>query len=681
VGIVLHLRDPAPGSDGKAGAIVTFNGHKLERLLPGAAWAAHRVEIPADWFHQGVNELVLSGQPGRTAIQWLDLRLPGPQAHVTVGDTTRRALVSSGPLVVDLPDPLPAGARLDVSLARLPCFLPPTGRPVRYRIEWCRLQADHAGNMQPEGEWQVLLEELVRPEEVTEPGTDGQDWWIDRIVPLDLSGGGPVRLRLLAKGREGGESAGIFQVWGPLLLSWPGTEPVGDTVPEAGLNLIVILADTLRADRLGAGGSAERLTPALDALAAESVQFRDTMSQAPSTVPSVSSFFTGRYFNRINRWVNQNSLPPMVPLFAEMLAAEGVQTMAVVANPLIMPETGFARGFDEYYHLPGTARKFYGREDLPVHRPAEAVNARFLERLPSLSRGRFFAYLHYMDPHDPYPVEPGAELRFSGGRLDGLPWEGWLGPAVEEVTGHGSSSIGPLDRRMVARAYDNGVRHLDRQLGLLLAELRRRGLLSRTVVAVVADHGEELFDHGLPGHGHTVYDELLRVPALIRFPRQPGYPRPVVVTRRVELLDVAATLLDVMGAGPAGEYAGRSLLPLLQGNTGTGTDRARYFETRDRHWVKPPLDDFLAGVESDGWKLVHDRRDGVVRLFHLDVDPGETEDLSAIHAEKTSRMSRLLQAWLAGQQPLEPAEEEAASTGRAVAERETEALKALGYMQ
>ncbi len=674
VGLVLQLHDPATESGGRAGVIVTFNGHKLERLDPGAVWAEHRVDIPVGWFHQGVNELVLNGQPGRTAIRRLDLLLPGPLSHATAGDTTRRALVSSVPLEVDLPHPLPAGARLDVSLALVPHVLPFSCRPVSYRIEWCRLQADHAGNMLPEGEWQVLLEELVRPEEMTEPGAADQGWWVDRMVLLDLPAGSPLRLRLCAD---------TLQVWGPLLLSWPGTEPAEDSVPEAGLNLVVILADTLRADRLGAGGSAERLTPALDALAAESAQFRDTMAQAPSTVPSVSSFFTGRYFGRIASWVERHSLPPALPLFAEELAGGGCRTLAVVSNPVMLPETGFARGFDEYHHLRGSARRFQGREELPVHQPAEAVNARFLQRLPSLARGRFFAFLHYMDPHDPYPVEGDecGELRFSTGRLDGQPWEGWLGPAVDDITTNGHSSIGPRDRRMVARAYDNGVRHLDRQLGLLLAELRRRGLLSRTVVAVVADHGEELFEHGLVGHGHTVYDELLRVPALIRFPGRPGYPRPVVVTRRVELLDVAATLLDVMGAGPAEDRAGRSLLPLLQGNTGTGPDRARYFETRDRHWVKPPLDDFLAGVESDGWKLVHDRRDGVERLFHLDVDPGETEDLSAMHAEKNSGMSRLLQAWLAGQQPLEPAEEEAASTGRAVAERETEALKALGYMQ
>ena len=661
--ILLHLRDPRAAVAGTPGVIVTFNGRKVERFFPGEAWTDHRIELPADWFRQGVNELVLNGEPGRTAIQWIDLVLPGPQTHLTVGDTTRRALVSPQPLVIDLAGPFPDDARLDLSLALAPWPASSAAGRTSYRLEWCR----------PSGEWELLLEKGMRG-----PFDEYATWrhgeWSDHIVSLARLAGGPVRLRLSARGP--------LPAWGSLTLRGPENGTAAQAVASDGPNLILILADTLRADRLGAGGSAVRLTPALDAFAAESVFFRDTMAQAPATVPSVSSFFTGRYFNRLARWVDKRSLPPGLPLFAEALAEEGCRTLAVVANPLLLPETGFARGFDEYHHLPGVVRQFHGRGGMSVYQSAEAVNACFLQRLPSLAGGRFFVYLHYMDPHDPYLLEDedGAP-RFSGGRLEGLPWEGWLGPATREILDHGESSIVAGDREMVARAYDNGVRHLDRQLGLLLAQLRRRGLLSNTVVAVVADHGEELFEHGLLGHGHTIYDELLRVPALVRFPRQPSYPRPSVVPHRVELLDVAATLLEVMGAGPPEGHAGSSLLPLLLGGEVTGRDRVRYFEIRDRPWIEPPLNDYLVGVESDGWKLIRDRRSSVVWLYNLDTDPGETEDLSAIHVGKAREMRRQLRAWMSGQRPLEPGAGDAPRSGGEVAQREVEALKALGYMQ
>lgn len=662
--IRLRLRDPRAAGDAAAGVIVTFNGRKVKRIVPGEAWSDHRLVLPADRFQQGVNELVLVGEPGRTAIRWLDLALPGPQVHATAGDITRRALVSPAPLVIDLADPLPAGARLGFSLAMDPRPAPPAAAKTSYRLEGCR----------PDGEWELLLEKGSR-----EPCDEYSVWrhggWSDHVVSLARLAGGLARLRL-----SGGGSLGV---WGSLTLSWPGTGTAPEAVEAAGPNLILILADTLRADRLGAAGSAVRLTPSLDALAGESVLFRDTMAQAPSTVPSVSSFFTGRYFSRLARWVDRHCLPPALPLLAQTLAAEGCRTLAVVSNPLLLPETGFARGFDEYHHLPGVIRQFHERGNLTVYQPAEAVNARFLQCLPSLAKSRFFAFLHYMDPHDPYPVENEGDSapHFSGGRLDGLPWEGWLGPATKEILDHGESSITAGDRGMVPRAYDNGVRRFDRQLGLLLAELRRRGLLSNTVVAVVADHGEEFFEHGLLGHGHTIYDELLRVPALVRFPRQSGFPRPSVVTRRVELLDVAATLLDVMGAGPPQGHAGQSLLPLLNGEAGAEPGSARFFETRDRPWVGPPLNGNLVGVESDGWKLIRDRANLEERLYHLRSDPGETSDLIALHPEKAAEMRRRLERWIDGHQPLEPGAGGGRRSSGEVAEREVEALKALGYMQ
>jgi len=654
--VTLRLRDP--GADGeRAMLIASFNGRKLVRLTPAAAWADHRLELPAHWFHPGVNELVLTGPPGRAALGHLDLRLPGPAARVTSGDATRRALVSSGPLVVDLPDPLPAGARLHLSVADLPARLYPLRGPVHHRLEGWR-----------DGHWVLLAE--------TELGWGGgrepEEGWVDLQVSLDRLAGVPgARLRLRAEAP--------LQAWGPLLLSWPGAGGTSPASESGAPNLILILADTLRADRLGAHGTGRRLTPHLDRLAAGSVQFGDTLAQAPSTIPSVSSFFTGRYFNRVSAWVDRQDLPAAIPLFAEALSGAGCQTLAVVANPLMMPETGFARGFDEYHHLPGIIQSFHGREELPVHRSAAAVNERFFGRLSAFAGERFFAYLHFMDPHDPYPVEGG--LRFSGGRLEGRPWEGWLGPATGEIREFGDSSIRAGDREMVKDSYDEGVRRFDRQMGVLLAELRRRGLLDNTVVAVIADHGEELFERDLVGHGHTVHEELLRVPALIRFPGRPGDPEPMLVRRRVELLDVAATLLDLMGAGPPAGHAGASQLPLLSGAEPGAGGGERFFETRHRGWVDPPLNGFLAGVEQNGWKLVRDRQGGGDRLFNLVSDPGETEDLARREPDLARGLGRRLEQWLIVQAPLDPEEERDAAPGREVEARQVEALQALGYMQ
>jgi len=670
VSLRLRLRDPAPAGEGR-GLIVSFNGRKLMRLAPGDRWDGHLVELDAAWFHRGANELLLSGEPGRVALAGAALLLPGPHGLITAGDTTRRGLVAGGPLVFDLPGPLPRGARLHLPLAGLPLLLTRDRRPVRYRLEWAAA----------DDRWAVLLEEPAMPGGLAGSGEAIHGWWHDRVVALDLPSDAPLRLRLGAVGRDGAEAGGLLRAWGPLTLAWPG-EDGGGPPPGQGPNLVLILADTLRADRLGAAGSAQRLTPHLDALARESVQFADTKAQAPSTVPSVASLFTGRYFNRVAGHVDRRTLPGAVPLFAEALSGAGCRTLAVVANPLLMPETGFARGFDEYHHLRGEVRPSRAEGRLPAFPPAEAVNARFFERLPDLSRGRFYAYLHYMDPHDPYRLEEGDDdRRFTGGRLAGRPWEGWLGPAVREITAHGGSSLGPRDRAMMARAYDNGVRHFDRELGRLLAELRRRGLLENTVVAVIADHGEEFFERGLVGHGHTLHEELLHVPALVRFPRGDGFPGPGLDRRPVQLLDVAATLLDLMGAERPPGHEGRGLLPPAAGGEGAAPAE-RYFENRRRDWVDPPLDDFLAGVEQGGWKLTWDRRREKARLYDLAGDPGETTDLAPRNPEVARALEGRLREWLRAREHASDGEaESAADSGQGVEQREIEALKALGYMQ
>jgi arylsulfatase A-like enzyme/Flp pilus assembly protein TadD len=319
-------------------------------------------------------------------------------------------------------------------------------------------------------------------------------------------------------------------------------------------NIILITLDTTRADRMGFLGSTRGLTPNLDALAKQSVVFTRAYSQFPLTPPSHATILSGTYpqFHRVNDM--QMPLPEDVPYTPAILRAHGYKTAAFLGSIVLEPHPpyapGFDRGFDTYdagFHDDGLGEDRFAT----VQRHGTEVVAHALAWLKKHPNGPFFVWVHLYDAHDPYdPPEP-------------------------------------YKKQYAAEPYDGGIAYEDAVVGKLLRELKLRGLYDGTVMAVMADHGESLGAHGEDTHGVFLYDETIHVPLLIKLPHSTVAGKKI--ENRVELVDVAPTLLQEVGIASPPEMQGESLLSLMKAPTAEGKagdawhDRPAYSQSEYPH--------------------------------------------------------------------------------------------------
>jgi arylsulfatase A-like enzyme len=323
-------------------------------------------------------------------------------------------------------------------------------------------------------------------------------------------------------------------------------------------NVILIVIDTLRTDRLGAYGGARGLTPFLDGLAGRGVRFERAYATSSWTCPSVASLLTSRYPSQHHVTTIDSVLRDSEVTIAEILAESGYVTVGMSGNLRLDARFGYAQGFRRW----GT--------DLKTDKlGAAALRHRALARLDRSRRanpGRpVFLYLQYMDPHSPYAPPAPFRRRFdqrdprqsadeANRKLAELRWQ--------ELT--------PEDVTLLESLYDGEVAYLDSELAQLFRDLDARGLLADSVVLITADHGEEFGEHLNYEHGFSLFDTALRVPLLVLESRA-GEPR--VVSDPVSLVDVAPTILALTGAAAPPPFEGRSLVPLM-GPRGAGVAAA-----------------------------------------------------------------------------------------------------------
>jgi arylsulfatase A-like enzyme/Flp pilus assembly protein TadD len=394
----------------------------------------------------------------------------------------------------------------------------------------------------------------------------------------------------------------------------------------AGWNVLLITIDTLRADRVGFAGYDGVETPVLDGLAAAGVVFDDAISAAPVTLPAHATILTGLYPPAHGALDNGlYALPEDVPTLATILRGRGYDTAAVLGAYVLIGRTGLDAGFDRYddeFEKPRQLRQAY-RE-----RPAAAVVASASEWLAGRSSAApFFLWTHFFDPHASYdPPEPFAT-------------------------------------RYRLRPYDGEVAYTDQAIGDLLDAIRAAGALERTLVVVTADHGEALGDGGEQTHGLLLRASTLRVPLVLVAPgRLPAGRR---IAGVVSTVDVAPTILELVGAPPIQAAQGRTLLPRIRG--AREEDRWAYSETR------LPADEFgwsmLAGVRTSEWAWVRAPRP---ELYDLAADPAESTSVHEEHADVAERLDELVGAVLDhGRESVE----RTALSGEQVA-----ALRSLGYL-
>jgi len=392
-----------------------------------------------------------------------------------------------------------------------------------------------------------------------------------------------------------------------LIAGWAWASPK----PAPPRRILLISIDTLRADAL-------INTPAIDALARDSTVFTRAWSPAPWTLPALASVMTG-----VSPQVHLatglgDRVPDRLTTLAEALRRRGMRTAAIVSSPLLGREVHLDQGFQEYTVFPSHA----GESPAPPSRLAELASRWLRDR----GKGDFFLWIHFYDPHTPWEPPPKY--------LEGMEPPPGMGPrltAAEHLAIRlGESVPSPAGREWLRRLYQAEVRGVDDAVGSLMADLKRSGLYEDTLVVLLSDHGEEFWDHGGIGHGHTLHEELLRVPFLLKLPG--SAPRKVDVP--VSTASLAATILDLAGRPfPSGYPAARSLAPLLRGGSvpadplfATGLQRVQDQEAA------------LFGP----WKFIRNPTNGRLELYDLDRDPGEKTDLSIAQPDRVTEGTKLL---------------------------------------
>ncbi len=437
-------------------------------------------------------------------------------------------------------------------------------------------------------------------------------------------------------------------------------------------NIILISADTLRADHLGCYGYPKETTPHLDRFAEDCVVFDRAYSQIPGTLQSHMSIFTGLY-PEVHGLLDKDagSLNPQFSTITEELKKAGYYTAGGVSNVFLKEEFGFGRGFDEYHRLP---RKLTFAEKLN-----DGVFKR-LARMPNKNNKHFFLFLHYYDPHSDfyetklnqlpyYAPQPFLEKFCPNPELS-LAYHKDLNAYASEYLGALNAQkieVKPAVLQAIISLYDAGIAYFDDQIGALFTQLKEKGLYDDSLIIFTSDHGEEFREHGEFIHDQ-VYEECIRVPLLVKFPR--GSFKPGRREQPVELIDIMPTLLDYLRLPIPGYLQGVSFLPAI---TGEKTGDKPIFARKKS---------FASGrgysLTEGRLKLLYDPDSGRLELYNLKEDPGEKNNLAKEMPEAARRLEKRLKARLRANRELALTFQEGEQVPTLNAQ-DVEKLKTLGY--
>ena len=425
-------------------------------------------------------------------------------------------------------------------------------------------------------------------------------------------------------------------------------------------DVIVIVVDTLRNDRMSVYGYPRPTTPFLEQWAKEGAVFEDVTTQFSWTMPSMVSMMTGRYLSEL-----MPVIPDDAPTLAEAFHSVGYRTLAVVSNVLVTSQAGFGRGFDEYDANPSKEERPKGKDrtrDLTeLQEDLWPALQRAMTPTPDGDRPPLFLYVHTFDAHQPFLEHPELEAELpveTATAVEPREWQAQelarAGVLPKSESDGWSVELGQL--RAEGGLYDQEIRHTDDQLRLMFARLEQLGLLDNSIVALVADHGEGLWEHVPPrstkehpketprdyfygGHGQIQYQGVLATPFILR---GVNVPPGVRAREAVENVDLVPTLLELADVPTRGALHGRSLVPLLSGRGGPW-----------REYVFSNSEPSKSVREvSSGLKLIvpnsRGQREGwSEQLFDLRNDPHERNDLAASRSADVARLRGALDAWTA----------------------------------
>lgn len=414
---------------------------------------------------------------------------------------------------------------------------------------------------------------------------------------------------------------------------------------EESFNLLLIVIDTCRSDHLGCYGYPFETTPHIDSMAKSGVLFTRVICQTPVTLPSHCSIMTSLYPQK--HGVRDNGsfcLDDSFTTLAEVLQQNGYNTGTVVSSFVLDSRFGLEQGFDFYqdkFKKPGSSRlingKWLGHKIGIFERTADEVTLEALRWLEEIKKRKFFLWMHYYDPHQPYTPPPRFKDKFR------------------------------------QNLYDGEVAFVDECLSYVFAYLKKTGLDKNTLVVITSDHGESLGEHNYRGHPGILYEQVILIPWIINHPQKDYKGK--VISQQVESIDIMPTILHFLNIlSPAG-IQGESRLDLIEGEKKPARP-ASYSET-----LFPMLREGkpeLYSVRTNNWKLINQvRAEGEQENYLYDMvnDPEELIDLASRHPALVKELFEKLTEF----KKMEP---EQRFKYMITMDKETkEKLKALGYIQ
>ena len=464
----------------------------------------------------------------------------------------------------------------------------------------------------------------------------------------------------------------VARVAVPLLLAVAVLQPGcgGFTRP----NVLLVVIDTARADRFSFDGYARDTSPEIASIASEGAVYEQATTPAPWTTPAHASLFTGLYPSAHGADSGHLWLDDERVTLAEAFRDDGYHTLGYIENPCLSKMFNFQQGFETYEEIWKKIPKAAGDMGAGLTNVLIDKWLSWREGNAEARRQPFFVFINYVEPHLPYnPPEP-ERYRFLSQPIDMQAVDRLRAFKHPEEVRYimGSVSLSAADLRILSDLYDGEIAYIDRRVGEAVDLLRRRGLLDDTVVAITGDHGEEIGEHHFLDHKMNVYEPLLRIPMVLR------YPKAIRAGERIKdpvmLQDLYPTLLDLAGirppeapgssGGPAGPEARplpgiRGLAPGAPRGAGAGgaapdpliSEFARPISFLDVMRESGPGHDIsgwdraLVGYRQGDEKL-HWASDGRHRLFDLSRDPGEEHDLAPERPDRVAVLARAVETWL-----------------------------------
>ena len=440
------------------------------------------------------------------------------------------------------------------------------------------------------------------------------------------------------------------------------------TISSSKPNILILVVDALRADRLGCYGYERATSPYIDLFSKDALFFESCYSTSPWTKTAVGSLFTSLYPSQHGAFFFHSRLPDKRLTLAEVFKNRGYDTLAFQTNPIITRDYNFDQGFSSY-------------SDLTFER-AEHVNAQIFSRLRK-KRKPFFAYMHFMETHLPYEPPPEYYSLFETDKgpfgISGTQ-DAFQTRLLNEL------GLSDKDKRYFSNLYDGEIRYFDDRFKELIVFLKEYKLYDNTIIVLTSDHGEEFWDHGGLEHGHTLYNELLHIPLMIK---PAGPPSGKIMEQPAQIVDIYPTLLHLAGLECPDSVEGVSLVSpsenekrplyfegLLRGAESKGILRGGIKLIENTGVMNPYALEYI-----EGFKKTHSAKDmNPFELFDLSGDPGEKNNKFLAEKNAATELRALLFRYKTAVFPL-GTDSQKDKSGRKQMEKTRDNLRSLGYIK